>query len=750
MDRSEWALTIGSAVAEDALDELMCTPGVLAQADWAALYKGLRASSGPDARRWADLLGTVGIDRQTAAGLWPVALAAGWAGEKVAGLGALVAAELGTAASWTLSWAVGRGDQVQAVIRNQRPTALMAVTLHEGTVLAIGDEGVTLWDLATGEQLGDGFATETGAVLGMCVLRWPDGRDLLAICDAAWVLRLWDPQTRQPVGPPMTGVAVPNHPNTGRPEFVRGMVGAHAADGRPLLAVAGDNVVRIWDATDGSMLGEVVPQTQYGIEGMAAYPRPGRQTWLAVVVFHEDIHLIDPERLEVVGAPRSDPDGRASTTIPLPWPDGRLLVLSGFWTGEARLWDAMTGARVCSTIVGHTTYISSAIPLPHSDGRVLLATGSDDRTVRVWDPVSGQPVGDALVGHGRKLYHLTSATGADGRAHLVSSSQDYTVRVWQPVNEAGAGPAHCGDIRGVCVLDLAEEGVLVATAAADDTVRRWDAATGGAVGDVMAAGPVHAICPVVRSDGRVLLATAGDGVRLWDPVSGQLAGKPLTTKDSARSVCTLTLPDGRVLLAAGFRSDHIRIWDTSTGRAVRRISIDAANGVWAVAEVRLPDGRVLLAAGDGDDYITLWDPVAGRRVANADFAHGSVGALATVSCTDGRVALAAGLRRGPVWMFDLADVEVDDPAQAWRWHPRAESLGGDQGQVRALAVLPDAGLLLSGGLTATVEAWDHASYEHVGTLPMPAPVTSLAALPDGRVAVAAGRFLVVARPPTHS
>ncbi len=286
------------------------------------------------------------------------------------------------------------------------------------------------------------------------------------------------------------------------------------------------------------------------------------------------------------------------------------------------------------------------------------------------------------------------------------------------------------------------------TAAADDTVRRWDAATGRPVGDVMAAGPVHAVCPVVRSDGRMLLATAGHGVRMWDPASGQLAGKPFTTKDSAHAVCTLTLPDGRVLLAAGFRSDHIRLWDTRTGRAVHRFSIDAANGIWAVAEVRLPDGRVLLAAGDGDGYITVWDPVAGRRVAAVDLAHGSVSALATVPRPDGRVVLAAGLNGESVWMFDLATLKVDDAAQAWRWHPRVESLGGDQRWVSALAVLPSAGLLLSGGLTATVQAWDQASYRHVGTLPMPGPVASLAALPDGRVAVAAGRFLVVARPPT--
>ncbi len=344
--------------------------------------------------------------------------------------------------AWTLSWAVGRGDQVQAVIRRTRPTALVAVRLDDGTVLAMSDQGVTVWDLATGEELGDAFATETGDVLGMCVLRWPDGRDLLAVCDAARVVRLWDPQTRHPVGQPMTGAAVRNLPN-GMPEFLRGMVGAHAADGRPLLAVAGHGAVRIWDATNRSMLGEVVPVTQYHIMQIAAFPRPGRPTGLAVVIADGEVHLIDPERGEVVGAPRYDPDGRASTTIAVPWPDGRLLVVSGEWTGRVRLWDAVTGARVGSTMAGHTTWISSATVLPHPDGRLLLATGSDDRTVRVWDPVSGQPVGDALVGHGKKLYQLASATGADGRARLVSSSQDATVRVWQPVNEAGARAALC-------------------------------------------------------------------------------------------------------------------------------------------------------------------------------------------------------------------------------------------------------------------------------------------------------------------
>ena len=99
-----------------------------------------------------------------------------------------------------------------------------------------------MWDLATGEPVGDPFAGHAGPVRSVAVGEL-DGRPVVVSGSSDQTVRVWDLATGQPVGEPFTG-------HTGAVESVAvGELG-----GQP-VAVSGssDHTVRVWDLATGQV-----------------------------------------------------------------------------------------------------------------------------------------------------------------------------------------------------------------------------------------------------------------------------------------------------------------------------------------------------------------------------------------------------------------------------------------------------------------------------------------------------------------
>ncbi|MDT7687691.1 MAG: hypothetical protein QOE46_450 [Acidobacteriota bacterium] len=176
-------------------------------------------------------------------------------------------------------------------------------------------------------------------------------------------------------------------------------------------------------------------------------------------------------------------------------------------------------------------------------------------------------------------------------------------------------------------------------------------------------------------------------------------------------------PDSR-LVASGSADNTVRLWETETGRELRRL---AGHTLYVRAVAFDPGGR-LLASGSADGSVRVWDVATGAEVKTL---RGVGGVISLAFSPDGR-ALAAGTMEKTIKLFDTA---------AWT---EPLSLTGHQNQVTSLAFSPDGRTLASGAKDGAVKLWDARSSRELRTLTgHTGLVKSVAFSPDGRLLASA-------------
>jgi WD40 repeat protein len=542
-----------------------------------------------------------------------------------------------------------------------------------------------------------------GEILSVAFGSGAGGRTLLACGCADGTVRLLDPATGDPVGPPLTGHGAPVN-----------SVAFSTAGGPALLASGGeDGTVRLWDPASGNPVG--------GTE-------------------------ISPSGPDMV-----QPDDDQFQTFQ------RLYQSVSYGSGSIRV-DPLrnpvaTGAVKCVAFG------------PGTGPALLLAAGSDDQTVRVWDLATGKPAGPPLTGHtGRvdqgwqqvdkdghpvgPIHYSTGAVNsvafstAGGTVLLASAGADGTVRLWHWATGEPAGPS-LGDgtqqVRSVAFGTVPEHQQLVAAGADHSTaqlctgpegpksltpsedhhspLRLWDAASGVEIGlptdDPDSTYGVRAVAFGSDDDGRNLLASAGEDttLRLWDPATGQPVGRPLVGhSERVNTVAFGTDGSGRALLASGSNDGTVRLWDpTVANHAPPPLSRQAAF-ICSVAFGTGTDGRPLLASADLNGDVQLWDPVRGTPLRPALPGGGSMvygsAPLALGTASDGRLLLAFDSEHDGLRLWDLATEEfVGSPLTGHTGHVYSVAFGTGTGPA----------LLASGGEDGTVRRWDPATGDPIGS-----------------------------------
>jgi WD40 repeat protein len=322
-------------------------------------------------------------------------------------------------------------------------------------------------------------------------------------------------------------------------------------------------------------------------------------------------------------------------------PVGRILA-SGGVEKQVRLWDLNTG-QTQAILKGPRTYLHAIVFSP--DGLTLAGAGGD---LLVWNLATGnsvrsrkedvQTVGDvALAPDGKTIATASRELGGAntvlaGSVQLWDSVHALSLAALKPPSGKGARLAlepqpertrplehHLGigtrkgyNRSGSYVWSVAFAPDSRTLAVGTDTggVFLWDLDASQLAGQLPM--KAAALQLAFSADGRLLAASEGSRVRVWDMTTrlwDVAARQPVCTlQGHAKRVTSLAFAPGggtgrAPLLLSGSEDETVRGWDVTTGK-------ERAAFRWPVGKVRAvavaPDGMTAAAAGDNGDVV-IWD-----------------------------------------------------------------------------------------------------------------------------------------------
>jgi|GEM_PF-279912 len=253
-------------------------------------------------------------------------------------------------------WNVTKQRQTSITIGDFRNGGLTSLAFNlSGTVLATGDSAgkVRLWSVATGKPLGQPLIAGTGSANSAGPLAFsPDGQILAAGNDNGQV-KLWILATHRQVGSTIMAAST-SPPEQGLSEQDLAdqevTVLAFNPAGDVLATGDMDGSARLWNLQTDQEIGPPITVSQAGVDSLAdvVFTRGGS---IMITADRDNaVRLWDVATLQEIGPPitvSDSPNGVAGIAVS---PDGQILATQGAGMGTTQLWDIAFPAELPSAV----------------------------------------------------------------------------------------------------------------------------------------------------------------------------------------------------------------------------------------------------------------------------------------------------------------------------------------------------------------------------------------------------------------
>lgn len=358
-------------------------------------------------------------------------------------------------------------------------------------------------------------------------------------------------------------------------------------------------------------------------------------------------------------------------------------------------------------------HISAAVAFS-PDGKTLISAGADG-TIRYWEPATGKETRRVHVQTADSHAHPQLFT-ADGKTVAGMASED--ICVWdtdtgKELQRFSVGKVPLPGLEGqsaqVFRLALSADGKLLAAHVYDikeHNVHVWNARTGKKLFTLKMRHYSDAVA--FSPDGKLLGTVAYDDLRLWDTATGKEVRKIV----GAQNYLAFSADGKR--LAAVSRGGGVKVWNVADGKEV--FDVKPVPGRFPGSLDFAPDGQTL-AVSSPEGWV-LYDVIAGKYLRTIGASY--YGRL--VFSPAGRTAASISGSATRLW----------DVATGKEIRPRP----GHNSAVTSLAIAPDGGRIATFETGPLFRVWDATSGRSL--LHMAAPkqhVRSGAFSPDGRFLV---------------
>ena len=460
-----------------------------------------------------------------------------------------------------------------------------------------------------------------------------------------------------------------------------------SADGTLLASAGSDNIIRIWNTADGTLL-----------KTLEGHSRP--------------VSSIDIS------------------------PDGTMLASAGA-DNTVRLWNLSDGQPV-SVMPGGERFLFDVQFSP--DGK-KIAFGSDDGTVTLRS-ISGPPVVNTLQGHSTSVDCLDFSP--DGSI-LASGSRDGTIKIWNLADNTEIRTLQRKELfqekfispAGVSSLAFIPNGMGLVSGSSDGMLIFWNVSTGEEV--TRLEGHTGRVLSVNFNPVKPILVSGGEDktITLWDLSTFKKISSFHKHSDTVNRV--IFSPDG-ALLASGSQDTTIQLWDLRGIPKAESLTLNEKKNNNRIRSVAFsPDGNLLVSGAY--DNIILWNAADGHQIATLEEQFGSVDSVAFspdgkffVSGTlDGYIrfwSIPDGQKVAEIYAHSreikglefspdgkwLASGSDDRLVKIWDVENKTlvKSLHGHQTGVKSVNFNPDGTMLVSGSLE--IKVWDTKDWSVIRTL----------------------------------